>query len=105
MTDDPLLDSIADSFIESAAREGFNGVAASTLQRLEPDQEKLRGSLSALVRDGQITAVFSRHSVNMYWSRPALMDGLGLRRVYSGHCVSFRIRWGRDSRGPSGGGT
>ena len=40
-----------------------------------------------------------------YWSCPALMDGLGLRRVYSGHRVSFRIRLGRDNRGPSGGGT
>jgi hypothetical protein len=69
MTDDPLLDSISGSFIESAARDGFNGVAASSLQRLEPNQEKLRGTLSSLVRDGKITAVFSRHSVNMYIKR------------------------------------
>jgi hypothetical protein len=69
MTDSLLLDSIADSFIESAERDGFNGVAASTLQRLQPDQEKVRASLSALVRDGQITAVFSRLSVNMYIKR------------------------------------
>ena len=37
------------------------------------------------------------------WSCPALMDGLGLRRACSGHHVSFRIRWAKDSPGPSGG--
>ena len=31
------------------------------------------------------------------------MDGLGLRRVCLGHHVSFRIRWAKDSPGPSGG--
>jgi hypothetical protein len=27
------------------------------------------------------------------------MDGLGLRRVYSGHRVPFRIRWGEITEG------
>ena len=31
------------------------------------------------------------------------MDGFGLRRACSGHHVSFRIRWAKDSSGPSGG--
>ena len=39
------------------------------------------------------------------WSCPGLVDGLGLRRVCLGHHVSFRIRWGKDSQGPSGDGT
>jgi hypothetical protein len=34
---------------------------------------------------------------------PALVDGLGLRRACLGHRVSFRIRWAKDSPGPSGG--
>ena len=37
------------------------------------------------------------------WSCPALMDGLGLGRACLGHHVSFRIRWAKDSPGPSGG--
>ena len=37
------------------------------------------------------------------WSCPALMDGLGLRQACLGHDVSFRIRWAKDSPGPSGG--
>ena len=34
---------------------------------------------------------------------PALVNGLGLRRACLGHRVSFRIRWAKDSPGPSGG--
>ena len=34
---------------------------------------------------------------------PALKDGLGLRQACLGHDVSFRIRWAKDSPGPSGG--
>jgi hypothetical protein len=34
---------------------------------------------------------------------PALMDGLGLRQACLGHHASFRIRWARDSPGPTGG--
>ena len=41
----------------------------------------------------------------IWWSYPALMDGLGLRQACLGHHASFRIRWARDSPGPSGGGT
>ena len=37
------------------------------------------------------------------WSCPVLMDGLELRRACLGHHVSFRIRWAKDSLGPSGG--
>ena len=37
------------------------------------------------------------------WSYPALMDGLGLRQAFLGDHVSFRIRWAKDSLGPSGG--
>ena len=65
MTDAPLLDAIANPFIESAKRDSFNGVRASLLLRLQPNPEKLRASLSAFIRDGQVTAVFSRLSVNM----------------------------------------
>src|ERR1700727_2590970 len=37
-----------------------------------------------------------------WWSCPALMDGLGLRRVCLGHHVSFRIRWRKATQGPRG---
>jgi hypothetical protein len=60
---------IANSFIETAKQNGFNGVKASALLRLQPNPEKLHASLSALIRDGQITAVFSRLSVNMHIKR------------------------------------
>jgi hypothetical protein len=69
MTDAPLLDAIVNPFIESAKRDGFNGVGASALLRLQPNPEKLRASLSAFIRDGQVTAVFSRLSVNMHIKR------------------------------------
>ncbi len=69
MTDAMLLDAIVNPFIESAKRDGFNGVEASALLRFQPNPEKLRASLSAFIRDGQITAVFSRLSVNMHIKR------------------------------------
>jgi hypothetical protein len=69
MTDAPLLDAIVNPFIESAKRDGFNGVGAFALLRLQPNPEKLRASLSAFIRDGQVTAVFSRLSVNMHIKR------------------------------------
>jgi hypothetical protein len=69
MTDAPLLDAIVNPFIESAKRDGFNGVEASALLGLQSNPEKLRASLSAFIRDGQITAVFSRLSVNMHIKR------------------------------------
>jgi hypothetical protein len=37
------------------------------------------------------------------WSCPALMGGLGLGELCSEHHVSFRIRWAKDTPGPSGG--
>jgi hypothetical protein len=69
MADTPLLDAIADSFVKSAKRDGFNGIVASALLGLQANPEKLRAKLSALIRDGQITAVFSRQSVNMHIKR------------------------------------
>ena len=38
-----------------------------------------------------------------HWTCPALMDGLGVRQACLGDHVSFRIRWAKDSPGPSGG--
>ena len=69
MADSPLLSAIASSYIDSAKRVGFNGVAASALLRHQASPEKLRAELSALIQDGQITAVFSRMSVNMHIKR------------------------------------
>ncbi len=69
MADTSLLDAIAAPFIESAKRDSFNGVVASALLRLQADPERLRTELLALVREFQITAVFSRLSVNMYIKR------------------------------------
>ena len=69
MTDALLLDAIVNPFIESAKRDGFNGVQASSLLRVQPNPENLRASLSAFIQDGQITAVFSRLSVNMHIKR------------------------------------
>ena len=69
MADIQLLDAIVNPFIESAMRDGFNGVVASTLLRLQTNPDRLRASLSKLIRDGQITAVFSRVSGNMHIKR------------------------------------
>src|SRR5262245_10171665 len=57
MADASLLDAIANPFIESASRDGFNGVTASTLLRLQANPERLRADLSGLIQNGQITAV------------------------------------------------
>jgi hypothetical protein len=69
MTQGSLLDAIVRPFIESATHDGFNGVVASALLALQPNPEKLRASLSAFIRDGQITAVFSRLDLNMHIKR------------------------------------
>jgi hypothetical protein len=69
MANTELLHAIASSFIESAKRDGFNGVVACRLLTLQPDNEKLRAEVSSLIQDGQITAVFSRQSVNMHIKR------------------------------------
>lgn len=69
MTDNRLLDAIANPFIESAKGDGFNGIVASALLPLQANPKKLRLELSALVQDGQITGVFSRLSVNMHIKR------------------------------------
>jgi hypothetical protein len=69
MAQTPLIHVIAASYIESAKKDQFNGVVASTLLHVQDSPEKLRESLSELVRHGQITAVFSRLSVNMYIKR------------------------------------
>jgi hypothetical protein len=69
MADTPLLDTIANPFIESAKRDSFNGIVAFALLGLQANPIKLRAELSALIRDGQITAVFSRISVNMHIKR------------------------------------
>lgn len=82
MTDNnPLLAAIANAFIESAKGDGFNGIVASMLLGLQPDPGKLRAELSRLIQDGQITAVFSRLSVNMHIKRlpdPPIGKQLGL---------------------------
>ena len=69
MFDMPLLDAIADSFIESAKEDHFNGLVASALLRVQESPERLRESLSAFTRTGQVTAVFSRLSLNMHIKR------------------------------------
>ena len=81
MGDIQLLDAISNPFIESAMCNGFNGVVASTLLRLQTNPDKLRASLSTLIRDGQITAVFSCISLNMHIKRlpgPPMEDQLKL---------------------------
>ncbi|MGA8171673.1 MAG: hypothetical protein WB816_12705 [Methylocystis sp.] len=69
MTNALLINAIVNPYIESAKRDGFNGVVASALLRLQPNPEELRASLSALIRAAQITAVFSCLSVNMHIKR------------------------------------
>jgi hypothetical protein len=69
MADTPLLEAIANPFIESAKRDSFNGIVASALLGPQADREELRAEMSALIRDGQITAVFSRTSENMHIKR------------------------------------
>lgn len=80
MTTTPLLDAIADPYIESAGRNGFNGVLASALMFLCVSAESLRASLSSLIEDGQVTAVFSRRDINVHIKRlPELPVGEQLR--------------------------
>lgn len=69
MADTSLMLAITESFIGSAKRDDFNGIVASALLGLQANPEKLRSELSALIQDGQITAVFSRLSVNMHIKR------------------------------------
>ena len=69
MAETLLLSAIAIAFIESAKRDGFNGVVASALLTLQADPEKLRAELSSLVQDSHITAVFARVSANMHIKR------------------------------------
>ncbi|THD44001.1 MAG: hypothetical protein E7774_11605 [Bradyrhizobium sp.] len=69
MTDNSLLNAVVNPFVESARRDSFNGVVASTLLRIQSIPDKLRASLSTLIRGSEITAVFSRHSVNMHIKR------------------------------------
>ena len=75
--------------------------------RNEADKEGL-GAQSCGRSQTLLYNTIRRHSTNGYlspveWSYPALVDGLGLRRACLGHRVSFRIRWAKDSPGPSGG--
>ncbi|MCT7376350.1 hypothetical protein [Chelativorans salis] len=69
MPSDHLLNAITSSFIASTERDGFNGVIASTLSRIEEEPERLRNVLAGLITDGSITAVFARTSVNMHIKR------------------------------------
>jgi hypothetical protein len=69
MADTSLLNAIVSAFIESANRDGFNGVVASALMSLQSDTEELRADLATLIRDGKVTAVFSRVSLNMHIKR------------------------------------
>jgi len=69
MADALILQAIANLFIESAKHNHFNGIVASALLRLQANPEKLRADLSALIQDHQVTAVFSRISVNMHIKR------------------------------------
>ena len=69
MLDTPLLHDIANAFIESAERDGFNGIVASALLRLQTNPEVLRAELSALLQDGQITASFSSLTENIHIKR------------------------------------
>jgi len=69
MTDNPLLNAIAEPFIASAGQNGFNGVVSSALLPIEASEETLRASLSKLIREGQITGVFSRLDLNLHIKR------------------------------------
>ena len=58
----------------------------------------------AIIRRMSLALRFSKPTLSVRkWSCPGLMDGLGLKRAWLGHHVSFRIRWVKDSPGPSGG--
>ncbi|WP_434729529.1 hypothetical protein [Rhizobium binae] len=66
---DALVQFIADSFIASAERDGFNGVPASLLLKAVQDEQALRDALAEMVEGGQITAVFSSQADNMHIKR------------------------------------
>jgi hypothetical protein len=69
MSDNALLETISSAFIESAKKNGFNGVVASTLLRLGANEEALRVSIAHLIMQKRITAVFSRRDANMHIKR------------------------------------
>src|SRR6186713_704587 len=69
MADALILDAITASFIASAKRDSFNGIVASALLGHQADSQKLRVELSALIREGQVTAVFARLALNMHIKR------------------------------------
>src|SRR5436309_583736 len=69
MPEIPILDAIVHAFVDSAKRDGFNGLVASALLRIEPNSENLRTEVRALIRDNQASAVFSRAAVNMHIKR------------------------------------
>jgi len=69
MVESFLLNEIANSYIETAKRDQFNGTVASALLKIEPNPDRLRADLSALIQSGQISAVFSRFNVNMHIKR------------------------------------
>ena len=71
--------------------------AAHIIQRALDKGKRVAFTVPALSLIDQTVAAF--------WSCPSWMDGLGLRRVWLGHHVSFRIRWAKDSQGPNGDGT
>ncbi|MBO9124924.1 MULTISPECIES: hypothetical protein [unclassified Rhizobium] len=66
---DALVQFIADSFIASAERDGFNGTPASLLLEAVQDEQALRDALGDIVGSGQITAVFSSQAENMHIKR------------------------------------
>jgi hypothetical protein len=80
------------------------------IDRSEPSVDKIMGRMGPASIDiitASDRALDALKEINdamkELWSCPTLMDGLGLRRVWLGHDVSFRIRWAKDSPGPSGG--
>jgi hypothetical protein len=69
MSADKLLEAIASSYISSAQRDGYNGLVASNLLRIQENQEHLKTAIAELIQDAKITAVFSRTEVNMHIKR------------------------------------
>jgi hypothetical protein len=69
MADDPILETIAASYIESAKADSFNGLVAAALLYIENNEVRLRSHLGQLVSDGRISCVFSRHDPNMHIKR------------------------------------
>ena len=98
--------SLGHTWLGRSARDGYRirpdatllGLFGGDLQPLAPPDP-----LDPLVVDDPADGR-TQHLCDLR-SCPALMDGLGLRRVWLGHHVSFRIRWAKDTRGPNGDGT